>query len=247
MKLVPSLYPHLRARLILGVSFALLAPIASFAQTSEVPRPIVDLRPGTANYKVRLEAEGQPDVTMDITRTTKAVRNTWVLSEKTTTAGRIQTEELTVDKKTLVLRKRVFHGSDVAADLTFSGHNVTGMVKDAEDSIPINRDVGAMIFADGGGAEDILAALPLAKGYTVEFRNFNIGSQQVKSLQLRVADSETVSVPAGTFDTWKVLITSLDGASDIYGLWVDKRSHRVVKEMMSFPDFGAMGTFELLK
>ncbi|MGH7490157.1 MAG: hypothetical protein ACREMY_31800, partial [bacterium] len=87
---------------------------------------------------------------------------------------------------------------------------------------------------------------PLAKNYSTEFRNFNIGSQLVKTLQLRVIDDETVTVPAGTFDTWKALIISLDGGSDTYALWVDKRSHRVVKVGMSIPNMGdALVTGEL--
>ena len=234
-------------RLLLAISIALVAPVAIFAQSSEVPRPIVDLKPGTANYKVRLEAAGQV-VTMDVTRTTKAVNNTWVLSNKTTNGGHVQTDEITVDKKTLRMRKRVYQAGDAVADLQFSGHNVTGVIRDAHNSQPIDADVGTPIFADGGGAEDILAALPLVKGYTAEFHNFNIGSQQVKSLQLRVVDSETVTVPAGTFDTWKVLVTSLDGGTDTYGLWVEKRTHKVVKEMISIPNLhDALATAELTK
>src|SRR2546423_10971799 len=59
-------------RLSLAISIALVAPVAIFAQSSEVPRPIVDLKPGTANYKFRLEAAGQGR-TMEPTRPTQAV------------------------------------------------------------------------------------------------------------------------------------------------------------------------------
>ncbi len=247
MRHLPTRSSPFRHRLILAISIALVAPLQSFAQSGEVPRPIVDLKPGTVNFKMRIEAEGQPDVHMEMTRTTRAVNNTWVLSQTTTTGSHVQTDEITVEKKTLILRRRLFKEDDAVADLKFAGHRVTGIIKDAGNSMSIDTDLGTMIFADGGGAEDIMAALPLAKGYTAEFRNYNIGSQQVKSLQLRVMDSETVTVPAGTFDTWKVMLTSLDGASDTYGLWVDKRSHKVVKEMFSLPDFAALATSELLK
>jgi hypothetical protein len=55
-------------------------------------------------------------------------------------------------------------------------------------------------------------------------------------------------VPAGTFDTWKALITSLDGESDTYALWVEKRTHRLVKFAMSIPMLNdAMATAELTK
>jgi hypothetical protein len=52
--------------------------------------------------------------------------------------------------------------------------------------VSINSRASAGIFADVGAGEDVLATLPMGKGYTTEFLNFNIGSQQVKRLQLRV-------------------------------------------------------------
>lgn len=230
-----------------GVAIAFAAPLAASAQRGEYPRPAVDLTPGTANYKVRLEAAGQV-VMMDLIRTTKAVNGTWVVTETSGTPGHQQMDESTVEKKTLIIRKRVFRAEGGVADLQFAGHTVTGTIDADGQKQTINRDIGTVIFADGAAGQDVLAALPLAKGYNVEFRNFNVGSLQVKTLQLRVMDTERVTVPAGTFDTWKVLITSLDGGSDTYGLFVDKRTHRVVKMAMSVPNLGdALAIAELVK
>lgn len=230
-----------------GVAIALAAPVTAFAQHGEYPRPAVDLTAGTANYKVRLEAAGQV-VMMDLIRTTKLVNGAWVVTETSGTPGHQQTDESTVEKKTLIIRKRVFRAEGGVADLQFAGHTVTGTIDADGQKQTINRDLGTVIFADGASGQDVLAALPLTKGYNVEFRNFNVGSLQVKTLQLRVMDTERVTVPAGTFDTWKVLITSLDGGSDTYGLFVDKRTHRVVKMAMSVPNLGdAIATAELVK
>src|SRR3954464_9136286 len=109
---IPSQRIH---RLIFAISIAFIAPSALLAQGSEVPRPVVDLKAGTANYKVSMEADGKT-VTLDVTRTTKAVNNTWVLKQTTTTGKNVQTDELTVEKKTLLLRRRVFHEADAVAD-----------------------------------------------------------------------------------------------------------------------------------
>lgn len=232
-------------------AFALLItlalPATGSGQSSEVPRPVVDLKAGTANYKVRLEAGGQVG-SMTITRVTKAQNGTWVVTETSSMDGHSQTDETTLEKKTLIIRSRVFRAEGAVADLKFAGRRATGTITDGKEKHTINTDVGGVIFADGASGGDVMAALPLAKNYTVEFRNFNIGSQQVRLLQLRVMDSETVSVPAGTFDTWKVLITSLEGGSDSYGLWVEKRTHRVVKMAVSVPNLrDALATAELTK
>jgi len=232
---------------VFALSIIVVAPKTVLGQGREVPRPVVDLKPGTAHYAVRLEAAGQV-ANMDITRTTKAEKGAWVVTETSRMGDHTQTDETTVEKKTLIIRKRVFHADGAVADLQFAGHNATGTITDGKQMYTINSDMGGVVFADGASGQDVLAALPLSKTYSVEFRNFNIGSQDVRTLQLRVMDSETVTVPAGTFDTWKVLITSLDGGTDSYALWVEKRTHRVVKMAVSVPHLhDALATAELTK
>ena len=185
---------------------------------------------------------------MDITRSTRAQKGVWVVTETSRMDGRTQTDETTVERKTLIIRSRLFRADGAVADLKFDGRKATGTITDGKEKHTINTDVGGVVFADGGSGGDVMAALPLAKNYTAEFRNFNIGSEQVRLLQLRVMDSETVSVPAGTFDTWKVLITSIDGGTDAYALWVEKRTHRVVRMAVSVPNLhDALAIAELTK
>jgi hypothetical protein len=230
-----------------GIAIALAAPVAIFAQNGAAPRPVVDLKPGTAHYNMRLDAGGRT-LMMELTRTTKTENGRWLVTETTTFPGHSQSDVTTVEKKTLIIRKRTFQDGDAIADLHFDGHKASGMISSGGEHQAVNADIDGVIFADGSGGEDVLATLPMAKGYSTEYLNFNIGSQQVKRLQLRVMDEETVTVPAGTFDTWKAIITSLDGGSDTYALWVEKRTHRLVKFAMSIPNVGdAFATAELTK
>ena len=48
------------------------------------------------------------------------------------------------------------------------------------------------------------ATLPLAEGYSTSYRNFDVQTQKVKLMQLKVAGSEDVTVPAGTFAAHRV-------------------------------------------
>jgi hypothetical protein len=52
----------------------------------------------------------------------------------------------------------------------------------------------------------------------------------LKLLQLSVSGEETTIVPAGTFDTYRVEITSTDRGSEKKTLWVAKDTHKVVKD-----------------
>ena len=229
------------------LAIALIAPLTTSAQTGQVPKPVVDLKPGVANYKVRFDVVGQ-SATMDLTRTTKLQNGSWVVTETSTTPQFSGSDETTIEKRTLIIRRRVFHDKFTVGELQFHGHNATGEITVDGLKQTINVDLGGVVFADGAGGQDVLAALPLAKGYTAEFRNFGMQLQNVKMLQLRVMGTDTVSVPAGTFNTWKVLIVSLDGGAESSALWVEKRTHRVVKYAMSFPSFhDAVATAELMK
>jgi hypothetical protein len=91
-----------------------------------------------------------------------------------------------------------------------------------------------------------IAALPLADGYRTTFRNFDLQSQKPKLMQLTVADSEDVTVPAGTFQAYKIEISSSEGAEKMT-MWVAKASRKTVKYQALLPQMGgATLTAELM-
>ena len=93
----------------------------------------------------------------------------------------------------------------------FEGGKATGTMAMGGDPKPVSVDLGGELFADGAGGQDAIGALPLAEGYSTTFRNFDVRQQKVQLKQAKVAGSEKVTVPAGTFETWKVEIVSADG------------------------------------
>jgi hypothetical protein len=102
---------------------------------------------------------------------------------------------------------------------------------------PILADLGGPLFAETGGAQCI-ALLPLADGYTTTFRNFDLQKQKVKLMALKVAGSESVTVPAGTFDTFKVELSSADGGADKQTLWIAKDPRKAVKVAAVLAEMG---------
>jgi len=48
-------------------------------------------------------------------------------------------------------------------------------------------------------------------------------------MQLKVVGSEPVTIAAGTFDAYKVEITSADGGSDNMTMWIAKDARKPVK------------------
>ena len=105
-------------------------------------------------------------------------------------------------------------------------------------SKPVLVDVGGIIFADGAGAYDVMARLPLAAGYSTTFRNFDVQKQKAHVKQLKFLGTESVTVPAGTFDAYKIELTSADDESDKQTVWIAKDSSKVVKITAILPSLG---------
>jgi hypothetical protein len=158
-------------------------------------------------------------------------------------------DESTIDKATLEPRTRVIHQGPAVVEVSYAGNKATGRMSMNGQDRPIAADLGGALFADGPGAGDIIAALPLADGYATTFRNFDLMGQKVQLRSLRVTGSESVTVPAGTFDAWKVEITPADGGTaETTTLYVDKATHRAVKSVTVSPQMnGAVITSELVK
>ena len=211
------------------------------------PKPAYDLTPGVTTYKGTLEAGGQT-IPMDLTHTVKDTAGVWLVTESASMPMGTMSDESTVSKGSLLLTRRLIHQGPATVDLQFADNKATGKMSVNGQDRPISADLGGALFADGAGANDAIAALPLAEGYTTTFRNFDIMSQQVKPRQLKVVGSESVTVPAGTFDAWKVMTTPAEGTGETTTIWVNKADRRVVKVSSILPQMnGAVATAELVK
>jgi dipeptidyl aminopeptidase/acylaminoacyl peptidase len=212
-----------------------------------IPKPTADLVPGTVTLKGRLEMQGQT-MPVDITRTVTDQHGTWLVTESTVMPMGVISDSSTFDKGTLVLRKRAIHQGPATIDVSFANNKATGTMTMNGQARPISADLGGVLFADGAGASEVMGTLPLAEGYTTTFRNFDLMSQQPKTKQLKVLGSGKVTVPAGTFDTWKVEVTTADGTGESTTLYVDKTSRHAVKIVTILPQMnGAIATAEMVK
>ncbi len=211
-----------------------------------VPTPAVDLAPGTFAYAARLEI-GQQKMEMAVSSEIREEQGRWVVTDTAQTPMGAAVDTVVLEKGTLLLRKRTINQGPVNIELAVEGGKLTGEMTMQGQSRPIAADLESGLFADGAGSHAVLATLPLADGYTTAFRNFDVQAQKVKIMQLAVAGSETVTVPAGEFDSWKVEVAdSASGATTTF--WVSKADRKVVKLSAVLPQMnGAVMTQELQK
>jgi dipeptidyl aminopeptidase/acylaminoacyl peptidase len=233
-----------------------LGEITVDPKTVERPRRVVaaatapavatGLQPGTSSYKTRIDLGGQG---IDLTTTSeiKADQDSWIVTETAATPMGDMLDRAVLAKDTLVLRKRSTSQGPVSIEFDVRDNRATGTMKLPGQDRNISVALDGPLFADGAGAYFVIAALPLAEGYTTSFRNLDVQTQKVAVVELKVAGGEQMSVPAGVFDCFKVEMTSLgDGARTT--VWVAKKERKPVKIVAILPSMnGATMTSELQK
>ena len=212
---------------------------------ADVPKPAVDLRPGTSNYKASIALGGQ-SIPLTVKSEIKEENGAWTVNETALTPQGEIVDVSTIEKGSLLLKRRSIKQGPMAIEMNVAPNKLSGSMTVNGQSKPIDADPGGALFADGAGAFDVIASLPLAEGYSSSFRNFDVMKQKPQIKQLKVVGTESVTVPAGTFDAYKVEILDTDNDADKQTVWIDKGSRKVLKILAVLPSLnGAILTSEL--
>ena len=209
------------------------------------PKPAVDLQPLKASYQSKIEIGGR---TIPFTATTeiKEESGTWKVSEVVALPMGEVNDTTVLEKGSLVLAKRSVKQGPITIEMDIKDNKASGSMVMGDKSNPISVETGGAIFADGAGAFNVIAALPLAESYSTTFRNLNLQKQKVELKQLKVVGVEKVTVPAGDFEAFKCEISSAEGEAGKISLWIAKDSRKVVKVNAVMPQMnGAILTSEL--
>jgi dipeptidyl aminopeptidase/acylaminoacyl peptidase len=193
-----------------------------------VPKTTVDLAPGTYNYKATIAVSGQ-QIPLTISTAIQDDKGSWTAVDTMNGPMGQILDTATLDKGTLVLRKQKLQQGPINISLDFTDQKASGTMNMNGQDKPIAADLGGPLFAGSAGGMQSIACLPLAEGYTTTFRNFDVQAQKEKLMALKVAGVESVTVPAGTFDSYKVELSSADGGSDKRTVWIAKDSRKAVK------------------
>ena len=236
----PEVVARLKDLMVDPKTVAISTPTA--AASAEAPKP-GELHTGTWKYQVSLALGGQ-EISISATSTITATADGYTAAETLETPAGDASDTATLDKTTLAPKHRTVQQGPAHIDIDFAGGKATGTLEMGGNKTPVSVDLGGALFADGPGAAQVIASLPLAEGYTTTFRNLDLLKQKVKTLQLTVVGSESVTVPAGTFDAYKVDISN-EGSSEMT-LWIAKKTQTPVKVKTSPPGTGgAQVTAEL--
>jgi dipeptidyl aminopeptidase/acylaminoacyl peptidase len=215
-------------------------PLAA-AGAETAPLPTADgsvIRPGTMQYTTKLQVMGQ-ELAIDVTRTIEAGtvdgRDVWrVIDVSVLPMGTI-TDTLELDKATLVPVRRSAGGLG-SIKLTYREKTITGEIGFQGQSMPVNVELEAPVFAGGSGLELSLAGLPLAEGYETTLRTFNPETQKVRAFSLSVTGGAVAASAAGTYDALVVELKPLDG---------DEAGTSTFRVMKEAPHYVVLSEFRL--
>jgi dipeptidyl aminopeptidase/acylaminoacyl peptidase len=215
--------------------------------TVGVPKVETELKPGAYKYDAKLSM-GDQQMALKLSTTIEEAGGVWTAFENIDTPMGEMQDTVTLASGRLTLAKRTMKQGPMAIYLEFSNGRATGSVEMEGEDKPISVDLDGPLFADGAGSSFVIGCLPLADGYYAVFRNFDVQKQKVKLIELQVARSETVTVPAGTFQAFKVELSSADGGPDKSTLWIAKNTRTPVKISTVLAEMGgATLTAELLQ
>jgi len=195
------------------------------------------LQPATYHYDAEIHL-GNQKMALKIANVIAETNGAWTASSTMETPMGPATDVATLDKGSLTLRNRTVKQGPMEIDLDFAGNKAQGKMTSNGQDKPISVDLGGPLFADSSAAQQAIGCLPLAAGYSTTFRNLDLMKQKVKLMELKVTGTESVTVPAGTFDAFKVEITSADGGPDKATLWFAKDSRKLVKMSSILAEMG---------
>ena len=241
-----SMTPEVSTRLKeINVDVKTVTLPTAVSSTSEIPKPAVDLRPGIYNYKASIALGGQ-EIPLTLKTEIKEENGAWTVNDTAVTPQGEITDVSTIEKGSLLLKRRLIKQGPMTIEMNVAPNKLSGSTTMNGQSTPIDVDPGGALFADGAGSFDVIASLPLADGYSLSFRNFDVQKQKTQIKQLKVVGTESITVPAGKFDAYKVEIVAADNEADKQTVWIDKASRKVLKISAVLPSLnGAILTSEL--
>jgi len=173
------------------------------------------LGPTVLKYDVTLKMRGR-SMRLSARRSLRATRTdgvqTWTVVDRTSLPQATVTDSLILNRSTL--RPRSHHRSGpVTMRVTYTDTSATGSIRTRGPSTTIEGHFDRPTLAGGTNARLALAALPVGPNFSARLPVFNAQQEATQTLSFEVTGVDTVSTPAGSFNTFVVSMGSSKGTA----------------------------------
>ena len=224
-------------------------PSGDIEAAKVAPLPAVDtshLKPAKMKYAGKATVQGQEidmQIAVSCSGAKRGEQDVWrIISEQSSPMG-AAVDTFDVDAKTL---KPVYRGvkqGPATVRVNYSDAEISGAITMPGRDMPLTTTLEAPVYGSDTALDLVVASLPLAPGYKTTLRTFDILSQAVKVMTLEVAGVESVTVPAGTFEAFKVELKNMDGEPGGGTVYVSTGTdHQKVRSVMQIPPMMGGGT-----
>ena len=224
-------------------------PAGDMEAAKTAPLPAVDtsnLKPSKMKYAAKAAVRGQEfdlDVAVACSGAKRGGQDVWrIISEQSSPMG-AAADTFDVDLKTLIPVYRGVKQGGTTVRVNYSETAINGAISMPGREMPLESKLDAPVYGTDNALDVVLGSLPLAPGYKTTLRTFDILSQSVKVMTVEVAGIEKVTVPAGTFDAFKVELKNMDGEAGGGTVYINKGvEHYKVRSVMELPPMVGGGT-----
>ncbi len=243
-----DLQSHLDGITIDVASVTLSEGIEGAENAMTVALPKVDassIKPFTLTWKATTKV-GDQEIEIDMVQKyemAKCMGNpAWLIASNTTMPMGSVVDTFWVDHTTILPMKWRVHRGPAFVEVMFSDDAVKGSIDLGVQKMPVDIALEAQTFASGSAMDLLFTVLPLEEGYKTTVRFFDLQMQKVRAMLLEVVGTEAVTVPAGTFETFKVELKPLDGEMGGGTTWVmkDAPGYPVMADMQLPPQAGGL-------
>ncbi len=238
------------AKLTVDVSTVTLpdTTLAAYALTAPLPKRSPEtLRASELQYASTIEARGQK-FQMEVARKVDEAQldgaQVWRIISASQSPMGAAADTFYLDKQTLWPVRRSATQGPAVIKVQYLPDAIKGSMKMGAQDMPIEVKLTAPILGDGAALEVTLAALPLAPNYEATVRVFDLLTRKVRPMSLKVVGKETIAVPAGSFETYKIEMKPLDGEAGGGGIvnFAMDKNRCVIRSQATLPAMMGGGT-----
>lgn len=198
-----------------------------------LPLPALDrdaVRLGTMAYRTTLSLQGQ-ELSMDAERSLEIGEedDREVLHIRDSLTGPMGSisDHFVLDARSLRPIRRRGEQAGAITEIEYDSRAVTGSIAAGPQEIPIDIQLDAPALGGEAALEVALAGMPLEEGYRTSIRFVEIGmNQRLRIFTLNVSELEEVETDAGSFETYRIELTALDGENGDQTLWLTTETPR---------------------
>ena len=224
-----------------SVEVANVADELDAARTRPLPAVAADqVATGTFTYTNQLSMQGREmaiEATRQVQRTEHEGEAVIEIQNNSTSPMGEVSDRFVIDGQNLRPVERHIEQGQVTLEVNYGAREITGQIDAGQQQMPIQIELEAPVFGDDVALEAALMGMPLREGLRTPVRYAEVGMQQrVRFFQLEVHAAESVEVPAGTFEAWRIELEAIDGEGGNRTVWISTEApHKTVQVKGQLP------------